>query len=187
MALAAGDAFYNMRASLDQLIWALARLNGIPRKSQFPILEVNTLESRNRLRDQTEGIPKEAICEVEFLQPYLRGAAYKTHPLWRLNEMCNLDKHRRIPVDGHEVIIFFPGLSHNDLATGLVTQTIVDDCHVMSAPLSMKSKLDINPSASGTVKFGGDISGISESPHGIAEIYHFIATKVITRFERFFA
>jgi hypothetical protein len=188
LALIAGDAFYNMRASLDQLIWALARLNRIPeKKTQFPILEFNTLQSRNRFRDQTEGVPDEAVCEIELLQPYHRGSSYKTHPLWRLNEMCNLDKHRGIPVDGHEVIVHFPGLTQNDRDTGLLTYSTTNDCHILSVPLSMKHKLDVNPIATVTVKFGGDISGISESPRGIAEIYHFVASEVIPRFEPFFA
>ncbi len=185
-ALIVGDAFYNMRSSLDQLIWALARLKSIPEKTQFPILEVNTLESRNRFRNQTEGLPKEALCELEFLQPYNRGTAYKTHPLWRLNEMCNLDKHRRIPVNGHEVLFYFPSLTAGDYASGLVETVTTNDCHIVSVPLAMKYKLDFYPTVSVTIKFGGDISGISESPHGIAEIYHFIATAVIPRFERFF-
>jgi hypothetical protein len=37
--LIAGDAIYNMRASLDQLVWSLARLSGIPKRTAFPIID----------------------------------------------------------------------------------------------------------------------------------------------------
>ncbi len=186
LALIVGDAFYNMRASLDQLVWSLASLSGIPKGTQFPILEVLTKKTSDRFCSQTAGVPEEAICEIKFLQPYNRGAAYKLHPLWRLHEMCNLDKHRRIPVDRQEVIAYFPALTAADFASGLVTQSTSDDGHVMTVPLALKRKLDFDPTVTIKIKFGGDISGISESPHGIAEIYAFIAKDVFPRFTRFF-
>jgi hypothetical protein len=186
LALIVGDAFYNMRASLDQLVWALARLNGIPDGTQFPVVEVLTKDSLKRLNRQTQGVPEEAICEIKFLQPYNRGTAFKTHPLWRLNEMCNLDKHRRIPVDRQEVIAHFPGLTPADFASGLVSTTTTDESHIMSVPLALKHKLDFDPTLTISIKFGGDISGISESPYGIAEVYAFIAKEVFPRFARFF-
>src|SRR6266404_1778641 len=38
--LRCGDAFYCMRASLDQLVWRLAKLTvTIPDRTQFPIIE----------------------------------------------------------------------------------------------------------------------------------------------------
>jgi hypothetical protein len=40
--LIAGDLFYCLRASLDQLVWCLAKINatpGYPEGTQFPILE----------------------------------------------------------------------------------------------------------------------------------------------------
>jgi hypothetical protein len=187
LALIVGDLFYNMRASLDQLVWSLARLRGIPDGTQFPVLEVLNTDTFKRFSRQTTGVPEDAICEIKFLQPYNRGTAYKTHPLWRLNEMCNLDKHRRIPVDRQEVITYFPGLTPADFATGLVSATTpTDDSYIMSVPLAMKDKLNFDPTLTITIKFGGDISGISESAHGIAEIYAFIAKEVFPRFTRFF-
>src|SRR6266568_4778374 len=37
--LVAGDLFYCMRCALDQLVWSLAAVTGIPEGTQFPILE----------------------------------------------------------------------------------------------------------------------------------------------------
>jgi hypothetical protein len=37
--LIAGDMVYNMRASLDQLVWGLARLKGIPKHTAFPVVD----------------------------------------------------------------------------------------------------------------------------------------------------
>ena len=36
---------------------------------------------------------------IESLQPYQKGdKAYKAHPLWLLNELCNVDKHVVLPI-----------------------------------------------------------------------------------------
>src|ERR1700730_6825308 len=116
--LIVGDAFYNMRSALDQLVWSLARLSGIPNGTQFPIIERPTPKAFKRFDAQLIGVPDEAICEIKELQPYHRRDAYKSHPLWRLNELCNLDKHRRIPANGSALDVHFPNMTPEDTANG---------------------------------------------------------------------
>src|SRR5206468_11659498 len=115
--LTVGDAFYNLRFALDQLVWALSRLKAIPpRFVQFPVIEDwNAKGTQDRFAKQLTGVCSEAISEIKTFQPYHRGTAYKSHPLWRLNELCNLDKHRRVPVDGHAAEIRFPNLTPSDI------------------------------------------------------------------------
>src|SRR5271163_4336461 len=97
LSLIAGDVFCCMRASLDHLVWALAS-NGIayPKGTQFPILEQLDADLFAR---RTRGVPTEAATIIESLQPYhgKDTPTVRSHLLWRLNKLCNIDKHMRIP------------------------------------------------------------------------------------------
>lgn len=189
LCLIVGDTFYNMRSALDQLVWSLARLTGIPSGTQFPILdgpEPPNPKTRKRFESQISGVPREAVDQIKALQPYKRGVAYKSHPLWRLNEMCNLDKHRRIPANGSALKLWFPNIGPEDTAKGLPLFSSGDNSNTASVPLELKHKLDFDPEVPITVNFGGDKSGISEDRNGIVEIYNFVSRDVFPRFERFF-
>lgn len=186
--LIAGDAIYNMRACLDQLVWALARINRIPDRVAFPVIDGPSLtkDRLNSFNRSLRGVPAEAICEIDALQPYQRGAAFKTHPLWRLDEMCNLDKHRRIPANGSKSIVHFPKMSWQDQTSGLISIDATGEGFVVAVPIAFKDKLDFHPTMQFAVSFGGDISGISETAQGFVQIYKFVAESVLPRFERFF-
>jgi hypothetical protein len=83
--LIAGDLFYCMRASLDQLVWVLAKLTiPYPHHTQFPIL---SSPDPNRFGRYTRGIPAEAVSIIESFQPYHGGdpSAVRSHLLWQLN------------------------------------------------------------------------------------------------------
>src|ERR1700733_5129185 len=100
-----GDLLYCLRSSLDQAIWSLAKLTApYPKGTQFPILEKLNASARKTFDAYTAGVPARAVRVIESLQPYHR-ANPPAHLLWRLNRLCNIDKHRRIPVHGDEVII----------------------------------------------------------------------------------
>lgn len=187
IALTVGDAIYNMRASLDQTVWNLSRIKGIRKKTQWPVIEVWNRDTVKSFERCVEGVPDEAFCEIKALQPYHRGDAFKGHPLWRLDEMCNLDKHRRIPAHGTAVEGVISGLTQEDYATGKVIMETTDECHIISMPISMKDKAQFNPTAPVAVTFGGDQSGIVETFHTIVEIYNFVAVDVLPRFDRFFS
>ncbi|MGH9692391.1 MAG: hypothetical protein ACRD4C_15150 [Candidatus Acidiferrales bacterium] len=187
--LIAADAIYNMRSCLDQLVWSLACLTvTIPQKTSFPIVDGPVL-TKNKLHSFNKsllGVPPGAICEIDALQPYHSGAAFKAHPLWRLDEICNLDKHRRVPANGSAANIHFPGITENDVATGVVRIEAFDTGYVMSVPIAFKDKLNTHPTMQYAVVFGGDASGISERFGGLVEIYEFVAKSVLPRFESFF-
>lgn len=95
ISLIVGDLFYCLRSALDQLVWALAHLNvPYPKDTQFPIQEKRNSKG---LSGQTVGVPPDAVKIIESLQPYHSGdiSAIRNHLLWRLNRLCNIDKHRR--------------------------------------------------------------------------------------------
>jgi hypothetical protein len=200
--LTVGDLFYNMRSCLDQIVWSLAkRVGGVldPDRTQFPILAVDNEDTRRSFSRQTEGVPSDALDEIRGFQPYQRKESYKAHPLWRLNAMCNLDKHRRIPANGSEGIFRFPKITQGDIvgvqphASGMVVEIPIDlrmealaDRHRVSVPLVDKGRLQLDPTTPFKVNFGGDAAGLTEDRRGIGEIYQFVCDTVLPRFLRFF-
>ena len=94
--LSLSDAIYCLRSGLDQLAWQLALMGtGTPgRDTAFPIAWEDTPKTQEWIRKLTWQMPCEAIAVIQDLQPYKRGNAYRDDPLWQLNELSNIDKHR---------------------------------------------------------------------------------------------
>lgn len=181
--LIAGDVFGCLRASLDHLIWCLATRNTgfYAEGTQFPILEQ---ADAPRFARHTSGVPAEALSIIEYLQPYHATNTYglKNHLLWRLNKLCNIDKHRRIPLHGAVVDFQF---------NKSLGQPTFDDDQTMSWPLSareelsLKSEMTLYPEVSYKVVFGDATEGIECDLKGIDEIYKFVAEDAIPQFARF--
>jgi len=101
ISLLIGDSVHNLRACLDHLAYSLAvHHTGDPlpadmaKASEFPIFI-----DRDRYIEQAprkiRGIAPAAQTVIERLQPYHTGSNAALHALWQLNELCNVDKHRR--------------------------------------------------------------------------------------------
>ena len=180
--LIAGDIFYCLRASLDQLVWCLAKLsmpNGYPRGIQFPILHER---DDARFRRLIRGVPVPAATIIESLQPYYSGDsdAVKHHPLWPLNKLCNIDKHIRIPVHG------LLGRVRWTNVPPYVLQGFDKD-NRMDFPLALKNSVALNPSVPEfKVVFGDLYWKIECDVTGIEAMYEFVTDNVIPRFARFF-
>jgi hypothetical protein len=185
LALIAGDVFNCLRASLDHLAWCLVLRNTgrYPgSNTQFPILEQ---PDPGRFDRQTFGIATEALAIIEYLQPYHATNTFgvKNHVLWRLNKLCNIDKHRRIPIHGESADV----RSHPDLGN-----PTVDNDDTMSWPLSLrnavvaKGEVALNPTVVFRIIFGDSIEGIECDIAGIKVIYNFVVNEVIPAFARFF-
>jgi hypothetical protein len=188
--LIAGDLFYCLRASLDQLVWCLAKINatpGYPEGTQFPILEQRDVPRFNR---QTNGVPPEAAKIIESLQPYNtpNPADVKNHLLWRLNKLCNVDKHIRIPVHGVTGIVKWDTFIPLPLPPEFPPTQLFGDDHVMTIPLASKSQMALNPRIPEfRVLFGDLYWEIDCDFAGIEAIYDFASCAVIPRFARFFS
>ena len=101
-----GECLYNLRSSLDHLVWQLAcDFSGDGDiKTQFPIfLNRRDYWRKNKAGAPTEGsglrkvqlIDPKAATGIEKLQPYQRTAGPpSTHPLYLLNQLRNIDEHR---------------------------------------------------------------------------------------------
>jgi hypothetical protein len=178
-----GDCLYCLRSSLDQAVWSLAKLRvPYPEGTQFPILDTNNAKTRKTFSRYTANVPAGALRLIKSLQPYHR-ADPSAHLLWRLNCLCNIDKHRRIPVHGDELIVHFPGMRRP-----LMRFVEFDHAQQMtSVPLAMKANMAFDPEVSFDVVFGDMSQGISCDFDGLTDIYNFVAKSVLPQFARFFA
>jgi hypothetical protein len=104
----------------------------------------------------TLGVPPRAAKLIESLQPYHR-ADPSTHLLSQLNRLGNIDKHRRIPVHGDEVIFNLPKMPR----TLVVALKFDHEQHLVSAPLELKDQMEVAPMASFKVIFGDYAEGVS--------------------------
>ncbi len=180
--LIVGDFVYCLRSSLDQLVWALAHTTKpYPRNTQFPILDQ---PDERRIRDCTRGVPGDAVVIIQSLQPYTgqNPAAVRSHLLWRLNLLSNIDKHRRVPTDKNVTDINFPDFPSQHRA--LIKDDI--DAGVISVPIFLKDKMRCAPSFSLNVIFGDSHEGIECDVDGLDAIYQFVAEAVLPKFLRFF-
>lgn len=112
--LVIGDVVQNLRSGLDHLVYELAATHTDPitkkdaRNSQFPIIGDESAKGvtgngpvawkNNALPSQLKCISPSAQSIIEKLQPYQLGTSFRNHPLWRLAELSNIDKHRMLHV-----------------------------------------------------------------------------------------
>jgi hypothetical protein len=177
-----GDLLCGLRASLDQTVWQLAKLRtAYPERTQFPIFDKDTRETRRLFANWTDGVPARAKGLIKSLQPYHR-ANPKDHLLWRLNRLCNIDKHRKIPIYGDKVMFHIPGIP----AAAAKSLVFDHDQHMVSGPLDIKRHMTLEPVVSFDVVFGDMSDGITCDLDGVTKIYDFVADGVIPRFARFF-
>jgi hypothetical protein len=102
--LIAGEAVYQLRSSLDHLIYQLVLANGHAallegsRTHQFPIFETPAgYESRAARR--IAGVLDAAQSLIEAVQPYHREqGSIRRDPLWLLQDLNNTDKHKVLPL-----------------------------------------------------------------------------------------
>ena len=112
LGLCVGDVVHNLRGALDHIVWALSIGHSGPppadlkgwRQVEFPIFcsasaydgtpSSNGASGPKKLRWVNQGLH----ATFRELQPFHAGKEAATHPLWLLQELANLDKHRSIPI-----------------------------------------------------------------------------------------
>jgi hypothetical protein len=88
-----GDCLFNLRSSLDHIIWQLCegRSQKPGNRTSFPIM--TTQEAFERAKaTRLGGVPAEAQRIVEAFQPYRD----EDSPLGLLDRLHNIDKHRKL-------------------------------------------------------------------------------------------
>lgn len=182
LAIIAGDAIDNLRAALDHIAWQLALMNVKKphARTSFPIIDKNTSENMRRFGYATRDIPADAINEIDALQPYHGGDAFKDDPLWKLDKLCNINKHRVIPAQGTALDFKIPkGIIPNIVGS-------LDNGYIVTMPLAVKGKMEFAPTPIGDILLGSEVDGLSISIWELYKIYDFIRDSVFPRFTRFF-
>jgi hypothetical protein len=104
-----GEFLHDTRSSLDHLARQLVLNSGgePTRGTRFPLLtKPPTDEQGQRVPPCIAGgINAAAQTVVGAAQPYHLAERYRTHPLWRLNKLWNIDKHRDVIAKGSHTAI----------------------------------------------------------------------------------
>jgi hypothetical protein len=101
LAVIFGDMLYNLRASLDYIVWQLVFANNcIPDAGNtgFPCIR-DSKDWKSAVGSQLKGVAKEWLGEIKKLQPFDPGhhGDPATHPLALLNDANNVNKHQLLP------------------------------------------------------------------------------------------
>jgi hypothetical protein len=154
LALVAADFVSCLRSALDHLVWQLGDIASKEcRRLAFSIFGENSVDLQVLIARQTYGIAEPAICLIKKLQPYNSGNAYKTNPLWILNELWSIDKHRQITL--HSGIYEFSFPPYPKSLSEAVT-TPIDDGYEACFPLAAKEYMDRKPGVGVEVRFGDE-------------------------------
>lgn len=117
--LIAGDCLQNVRSCLDYLVCEMvAKAGKSPRQQSFPVCTTPDGWT-NAKKDRLRGVPDNARRLIECLQPYRRGADFVSHPIYVLDELTNVNKHRHLLIavlGGADMTKFVP--VGNDLFYG---------------------------------------------------------------------
>ncbi len=180
-----GDFICCLRSSLDQLAWGLAHLDSkrvFSRKEQREICFLIFREDDATYRERRKLFPPAIASIFDTLQPYLLGNAFRDDPLWQLNELWLLDKHRSIPVNSHSLNVRFPMHGWESYLREF------DNGFEVPFPLKLAwlSPVDLKPSITLEVLFGEWMGAFEVSLPRLREINEFVSNDVIPRFAGFF-
>jgi hypothetical protein len=184
LAILAGDAIYNLRSALDHIAWqlALTKVEKPKKRTAFPIIDVKTHEKMLTFDNITKDIPTDAIDQIRMLQPYIRGSAYSDDLLWKLDELCNIDKHRVIPAQGTAIDFKFP----KELDYSKLTFDQRENAIMIGMPIAFKPQIQLAPEPTPDIVLGSRIDGLTISVRELAKMYMYILGHVLPKFERFF-
>ena len=177
-----GDAAYNMRAALDHLAWQLALTEtSTPYPlTEFPIKKSTSTKAETDFTRMVQSVPAGAVDIIREVQPHTRGAAAADHPLWLLNELCNIAKHVTIPV--HSTFLEF----EMPRVEGLRYIFLPGGAALLAVPADHKELVDQIPRPRAGVSFGMIERGVNIGPDQVLGIHEFIRDDVLPRFEDFF-
>jgi hypothetical protein len=116
---------------------------------------------------------------IEGFQPYHAGNAIdvRQHPLWRLNALCNIDKHRRLPVYG--TVTDFVNIFPNRFRSLIEFE---DAGAVVVLPLEAKDHINLQPHVAFRILFGDHAKNIEIDFAGLQRIYDFVCSHLIPKF-----
>lgn len=183
----AGDFLYNSRACLDHLFWQLVLIESggeyppKPKRIEFPIS--NNADTSNDARKKLDWllrqIPKDARSIIESLQPYIAGQtdeSRRAHPLYCLDALFNIAKHRVIPIQG----------MMGEMDVLAVTGTTYTFLNNATIEVSIPTPHPEFPPPRAGITFGSAEEGMNIDASIVGKIYDFIRVDTLPKFARFF-
>jgi hypothetical protein len=184
LAMELGEFLYCLRSGLDQMAWQMAFPNArrdTPRDIYFPIFaDISKPNDAKRYADRLALFPADVAKELDALQPHKGPNPPESHPLWQLNELCNLDKHKLIPIHSRGINPFVPAVPGVK-----VDEFDQEDALEVSVPEEYKDHLDLHPTLPDPVEIGEWNSDWRLPLHRLSDIHGFITCTVIPRFVPF--
>jgi hypothetical protein len=184
-----GEFLYCLRSGLDQMAWQMALPNArrdSPRDIYFPITEdlsKGDRSSRDRRRSYAKALkrfPHDVRRQINAIQPHKGADPPETHPLWQLNKLCNLDKHKLIPIHSRGINPFIPAVPGVE-----VKNSDREDSIEVSVPEEYKNRLDLRPTLPDPIEIGEWNSDWRVPLYRLSDIHGFITCTVIPRFVPF--
>jgi hypothetical protein len=185
VALIAGDFINCLRSALDQLAWNLVHLcpdtvpktDGAARQVVFPICEKDATYTQKRL------LFSPAIAQVlDSFQPKDRTNAFRYHPLWQLDKLWNIDKHRMVAANCCRFQVTMRGGIKGRIDN-------FEDRVVVLVPCLARfyyRPVYVEPRITPQVLFGEHMGSWEITISDLRNIYDFVAHDVIPKFACFF-
>jgi hypothetical protein len=184
LAMELGEFLYCLRSGLDQMAWQMATpiaRRDSPRNIYFPIPEdLANGDSRRNYAKALSLFPDDVAKEIDALQPHKGPNPAQDHPLWQLSKLCNLEKHKLIPIHSRGINVFEP------LVPGVKSEHFDnEDAIEVSVPEEYKDHLDLKPALANEIEIGEWNADWRLPLYRLRDIHGFITCTVIPRFEPF--
>jgi len=183
-----GDCVQNLRTALDYLVWelVLAANNTPGKKNAFPVCASPESFKKDIGRGLLLGAADVAIAEIESIQPYHGGNNPEVAVLWVLNQLTNINKHRRLLIT-----LLNPGFSRDprifEIAYGdtvITPDPVRRDTDIVVT--SRAGKMSVDACAVVNIVINEGRLKDREVASVMATMIRWAETKAIPRFEKFF-
>lgn len=149
----------------------------------------NQLAKRSRLK----GVNPGAIAEIQSLQPYHYGQDFEKAMLWVLDDLCNINKHRRVlltdlkggPSDLELQHIDGEVFGRVNLAS-IKKDSTIGPYPIVDGEQGPGIKIDVNPNIAVYVAFNEGTTQDLDIGSVLAEMLKYVEVAVLPRFEPFF-
>ena len=182
-----GDMVQNLRSSLDYLVWELviAAKNSPGKDNMFPICTTPGSFNRQLARGRLRGVAPAAAAVIQALQPYHLGEEAKTAALFMLDELCNINKHRHVPL-----INFGGGAVRGGVPTAVVDGVqyaiLPPDLRALTSITVGPGEVEVKCDVIAAIAFGEGAAEEMEISKALRSLLLYIRDEFMPHFEQFF-
>ncbi len=186
-----GEAAYQLRSAMDQVVFALSVLPTGSDEQQrkaaqvpsFPVLlRRSDKDIRSRLRYVPNETSAEVFREIDEVQPYRDGAPIN-HPLAVLNELNIRDKHRVLEPAGSALTIKTAGL---DPRVQLRQESLQHGSLIARVPIDIDDATNLGTRVTNEIRIPMERYPTGLPMQSLGVMFSFVAFEVLPRFRPFF-